>query len=56
VPIIALTADVLQEARDKARAAGVDAFITKPVTQEDLEAAMAAVLSRAKSSELQVTN
>jgi 23S rRNA (cytosine1962-C5)-methyltransferase len=36
--------------------AGVDAFITKPVTQEDLEAAMAAVLSRAKSSELQVTN
>jgi CheY-like chemotaxis protein len=56
VPIIALTADVLQEARDQARAAGVDAFITKPVTQEDLEAAMAAVLSRAKSSELQVTN
>jgi CheY-like chemotaxis protein/two-component sensor histidine kinase len=46
VPIIALTADVLQEARDQARAAGVDAFITKPVTQEDLEAAMAAVLAR----------
>jgi signal transduction histidine kinase/ActR/RegA family two-component response regulator len=56
VPIIALTADVLQEARDQARAAGVDAFITKPVTQEDLEAAMAAVLARAKSSELQVAN
>jgi signal transduction histidine kinase len=46
VPIIALTADVLQEARDQARAAGVDAFITKPVTQEELEAAMAAVLAR----------
>ena len=56
VPIIALTADVLQEARDQARAAGVDAFITKPVTQEDLEAAMAAVLARAKSPELQVAN
>jgi len=56
VPIIALTADVLQEARDQARAAGVDAFITKPVTQEDLEAAMAAVLARAKAPELQVTN
>ena len=56
VPIIALTADVLQEARDQARAAGVDAFITKPVTQEDLEAAMAAVLARTKSSELQVAN
>ena len=56
VPIIALTADVLQEARDQARAAGVDAFITKPVTQEDLEAAMAAVLARAKSPELQVAS
>jgi len=56
VPIIALTADVLQEARDQAKAAGVDAFITKPVTQEDLEAAMAAVLARAKSPELQAAN
>jgi len=56
VPIIALTADVLQEARDQARAAGVDAFITKPVTQEDLEAAMAAVLARARSPEPQVAD
>jgi len=56
VPIIALTADVLQEARDQAKAAGVDAFITKPITQEDLEAAMAAVLSRAKSHSLEVAN
>ena len=31
VPIIALTADVLQEARDQAKAAGVNAFIAKPV-------------------------
>jgi signal transduction histidine kinase/CheY-like chemotaxis protein len=56
VPIIALTADVLQEARDQAKAAGVDAFITKPITQEDLEAAMAAVLARAKSHSLEVAN
>jgi len=56
VPIIALTADVLQEARDQARAAGVDAFITKPVTQEDLESVMAAVLARAKSPDLLATH
>ncbi len=56
VPIIALTADVLQEARDQARAAGVDAFITKPVTQEDLESVMEAVLARAKSPDLLATH
>ena len=56
VPIIALTADVLQEARDQAKAAGVDAFITKPVTQEDLERAMATVLSRAKLPDIPVVN
>ena len=56
VPIIALTADVLQEARDQARAAGVDAFVTKPVTQEDLESVMAAVLARAKSPDLLATH
>jgi CheY-like chemotaxis protein len=56
VPIIALTADVLQEARDQAKAAGVDAFVTKPVTQEDLERAMATVLSRAKSPNLPLAN
>ena len=56
VPIIALTADVLQEARDQAKAAGVDAFVTKPVTQEDLERAMASVLSRAKSPNLPLAN
>ncbi len=54
VPIIALTADVLQEARDQASAAGVDAFITKPVTQEDLQSVMAAVLARAKSPDMKL--
>ena len=37
IPVIALTADVLQEAREQAKAAGVNAFITKPVRQEELE-------------------
>lgn len=49
VPIIALTADVLQEARDQARAAGVDAFVTKPVTQDELEMVMATVLARSQT-------
>ena len=56
VPIIALTADVLQEARDQAKAAGVDAFVTKPVTQEDLEAAMATVLALTTSPDRQLAN
>ena len=54
VPIIALTADVLQEARDQAKAAGVNAFIAKPVKQEDLEPVMADVIARAKAAELQL--
>ena len=54
VPIIALTADVLQEARDQAKAAGVNAFIAKPLKQEDLEPVMAEVIARAKAAELQL--
>jgi len=56
VPIIALTADVLQEARDQAKAAGVNAFIAKPVKQEDLEPVMADVIARAKAAELQLAS
>jgi len=44
VPIIALTADVLTEARSQAEAAGVNAFITKPVKQAELEAAILRIL------------
>ena len=55
VPIIALTADVLQEARDQAKAAGVNAFIAKPVKQEDLEPVMAEVIARAKAAQPQLT-
>ena len=37
IPIIALTADVLQDAKDQAKAAGVSAFIAKPIKPEELE-------------------
>jgi signal transduction histidine kinase/CheY-like chemotaxis protein len=46
IPIIALTADVLQEARDQAQAAGVDGFLAKPVKQEDLAPLIAQMLAR----------
>jgi CheY-like chemotaxis protein len=44
IPVIALTADVLHEAREQAKAAGVNAFITKPVRQEELESVIAQFL------------
>ena len=56
IPIIALTADVLQEARDRAMLAGVNAFIAKPVKQEDLEPVMADLVARAKSAQLQLAD
>jgi len=37
IPIIALTADVFKEARESAAAAGMNAFIPKPVQLKDLE-------------------
>jgi hypothetical protein len=45
IPIIALTADVLQDAKDQAQAAGVTAFIAKPIKPEDLASVMASVLA-----------
>jgi CheY-like chemotaxis protein len=40
IPIIALTADVFKEARDSAAAAGVNAFIPKPVQLQELQNAL----------------
>ncbi|HEX2055470.1 MAG TPA: response regulator [Nitrospiraceae bacterium] len=36
IPIIALTADALQEARDRCRAAGMDDYLAKPIRTEQL--------------------
>ena len=44
-PIIALTADVLQDAKNQANAAGVSAFISKPIKPEDLELVIANMLA-----------
>ncbi len=51
IPIIALTADVLQEARDQAQAAGVTAFIAKPVKPEELEPLIAQMLTHKASAQ-----
>lgn len=37
IPIVALTADVLPEAREQAQAAGIDAFVCKPVHAQELQ-------------------
>ena len=44
VPIIALTASVLERTRQECRAAGIDHFLAKPVDREQLHAALAAAL------------
>jgi CheY-like chemotaxis protein/two-component sensor histidine kinase len=45
IPIVALTADVLQDAKDQAQAAGVSAFISKPIKPEDLELVIDSMLA-----------
>lgn len=45
IPIIALTADVLQDAKDQAKAAGVSAFIAKPIKPEELESVITRMLA-----------
>jgi len=39
-PVIALTAGVLKEERDRCYAAGMDDFLSKPISREDLETAL----------------
>ena len=51
-PIIALTADVLEEAREQAIAAGVDTFLTKPVQLGELRQALDAIGSQTNPARL----
>ena len=44
VPIVALSADVMNEAKDRALAVGMNAFISKPVQPQELESVMRACL------------
>jgi len=47
VPILALTASVLTEDRNRCYASGMDAFLAKPITAAALEAALANVVATA---------
>jgi CheY-like chemotaxis protein len=40
MPILALTANVMQEDKDKAKASGMDGFIEKPLRMQELETAI----------------
>jgi two-component system, sensor histidine kinase len=40
VPIVALTADVMHDAADQALAAGMNAFLTKPLQKTQLQAVL----------------
>jgi hypothetical protein len=44
VPIVGLTANVLATDEEACRVAGMDAFLTKPVTADRLAAAIASVM------------
>jgi len=49
-PIIALSAGVLKEERDRCRAAGMDDFLAKPIEKQHLEAALSTWLNRTKAT------
>ncbi|MBK9174811.1 MAG: response regulator, partial [Flavobacteriales bacterium] len=50
VPIIALTANVMQAEVDRCMEAGMDAFVPKPFKREELMAALQTVLARTGTS------
>ncbi len=50
VPIIALTADVMDDAQQRAQAAGMNGFLAKPVQRPALEAAMARCIAAPRAA------
>ena len=51
VPIVALTASVMTEDRNRCYASGMDAFLGKPITSAALEAALAKVVKSAPNKD-----
>jgi CheY-like chemotaxis protein len=49
-PIIALSAGVLKEERDRCRAAGMDDCLPKPLEKQQLESALSTWLNRAETT------
>ncbi|GAA5157415.1 PAS domain-containing protein [Viridibacterium curvum] len=49
IPIVALTANASEEDKQKTLAAGMDEYLTKPVSERDLHAVIARVIARIES-------
>jgi CheY-like chemotaxis protein len=50
IPVVALTAHAVEDAKQEARAVGCDGFVTKPCLPDDLVSQVWAVLDRKKRS------
>jgi CheY-like chemotaxis protein len=50
LPIVAVTADALSDARERCLAAGMDAFLTKPVVAAELSATLRRLISQARQA------
>jgi len=50
VPIVALTADAMKEAEEKCRVAGMDDFLSKPISRDRLDACLGRYLRSSEPS------